>query len=66
LVFKKDATDSELKRQTKGLAIVSVGSFIKRINKLHYKVKSQTDEGKCYDVGKQYGHNLGGCALGCL
>ena len=47
-------------RQTRGLAIASIGSCIKRINKLRYKVKSQSDAWKSYDVTKQYGHNIGG------
>lgn len=37
-------------RQVRGLAIVSIGSCIKRINKLHYKVKSQSSEETWYDV----------------
>ncbi|MEM4378288.1 MAG: transposase [Candidatus Nitrosotenuis sp.] len=47
-------------RQTRGLAIVSIAGQIKRINKLHYRVKSQSDSKLWYDVVKQYGHNLGG------
>lgn len=57
--FKKDASNTEMARQVRGLAIVSIGSCIKRINKLHYKVKSQSSEGTWYEVIKQYGHNLG-------
>jgi putative transposase len=58
--FPKDGTNKEMARQVRGLAIVSVGSLIKRINKLHYKVKSQSSEETWYEVVKQYGHNLGG------
>lgn len=53
-------TDPELKRQTRGLAIASIYSCVRRINKLRYKVKSQSDAWKWYDVIKQYGHNIGG------
>lgn len=47
-------------RQVRGLAIVSIAGQIKRINKLHYKVKSQSDSKVWYDVVKEYGKNLGG------
>jgi transposase-like protein len=50
----------EQKRSVKGLAIASLGSTIKRINKLHYIVNSQSDNEKWYNVTKEYGHNLGG------
>ncbi|MGB7955274.1 MAG: hypothetical protein WCF23_14945 [Candidatus Nitrosopolaris sp.] len=50
----------EEQRQVRGLAIASIGSCIKRINKLHYKVKSQSDAWKWYEVVKQYGRNVGG------
>jgi putative transposase len=50
----------EQRRHTKGLAIASLDSSIRRINKLHYKVRSQSDSDKWYDVIKEYGHNLGG------
>lgn len=53
-------TDIEQARQVRGLAIVSIGSQIKRINKLHYRVRSQSDDTKWYEVEKTYGHNLGG------
>jgi transposase-like protein len=53
-------TNIEQARQVRGLAIVSMGSQIKRINKLHYRVKSQLDDSKWYEVEKKYGHNLGG------
>ena len=54
------AAEAEQQRQIRGLAIVSIASQIKRINKLHYRVKSQSDQTVWYDVVKQYGHNLGG------
>lgn len=53
-------TDLEQARQVRGLAIVSIGSQIKRINKLHYKVRSQSSDSIWYEVEKTYGHNLGG------
>jgi len=53
-------TEQEQQRQIRGLAIVSIASQIKRINKLHYRVKSQSNEKIWYDVVKEYGHNLGG------
>ncbi len=53
-------TDVKQARQVRGLAIVSKGDQIKRINKLHYRVKSQSSDSKCYEVVKQYGRNLGG------
>jgi putative transposase len=53
-------TNIEQARQVRGLAIVSIGSQIKRINKLHYKVRSQSSDSKWYEVEKKYGHNLGG------
>jgi putative transposase len=58
--FKENTPDHELRRQTRGLAILSTASSIKRINKLRYKVKSRSDETKWYDVIKEYGHNIGG------
>lgn len=58
--FPRDGSNMEMARQVRGLAIVSIGSCIKRINKLHYKVKSQSKgEETWYDVIKQYGSNLG-------
>jgi putative transposase len=51
---------SEQKRHIKGIAIASFESSIKRINKLRYRVRSQSDVEKWYDVVKEYGHNLGG------
>lgn len=56
----RSLTDAEIGRQVRGHAIVSIGSCIKHINKLHYKVKSQSDDNKCYNVIKEYGHNIGG------
>lgn len=53
-------TEAEQQRKIRGLAIVSIANQIKRINKLHYKVRSQSNENLWYDVVKQYGHNLGG------
>jgi len=53
-------TQAEHERQIRGLAIVSIASQIKRINKLHYRVRSQSNESIWYDVVKEYGHNLGG------
>ena len=53
-------TEHEKKRQVTGLAIASIGSCIERINKLLYKVKSQSDARRWYEVVKQYGHNIGG------
>ena len=50
----------EQQRKIRGLAIVSIASQIKRINKLHYRVRSQSNENLWYDVVKQYCHNLGG------
>ncbi len=47
-------------RHVKGLTIISLDSNIKRKNKLHYKVLSQSEEGLWYDVIKRYGHNIGG------
>jgi transposase-like protein len=38
----------------RGLAIVSLASTIRRINKLHYKVKSQSAEETWYDVVRRY------------
>ncbi len=54
------ATEAEQQRQVRGLAIISIANQIKRITKLHYQVKSQSDSKKWYDVVNHYGHNLGG------
>ena len=51
-------------REVKGMAIMSLESSIKRINKLHYKVKSQSSDIKWYDIVKKYGHNKGGLQKG--
>ncbi|MCV0372410.1 MAG: DDE-type integrase/transposase/recombinase [Nitrosarchaeum sp.] len=51
---------AEEERKIRGLAIVSIANQIKRINKLHYRVRSQSNENLWYDVVKQYGQNLGG------
>ena len=51
---------SEQERHVNGIAIAQLESSIKRINKLRYRVKSQSDVEKWYDVIKGYGHNLGG------
>jgi len=53
-------TELEQARQIRGLAIISIGNQIKRINKLRFRVKSQSDDSKWYEVEKKYGHNLGG------
>jgi len=45
-------------RQVRGLQLLQ--TKIKRKNKLHYKVLSQSEEGLWYDVIKRYGHNIGG------
>src|SRR5690242_6889489 len=58
--FPKDGSEQEMTRKIRGIAIVSIGSSIKRINKLHYKVKSQSSEETWYEVTKEYGHNKGG------
>lgn len=57
--FPKDGTPHEMARQVRGLAIVSIGSSIRRINKLHYKVRSQSSEDAWYDVQKQYARTFG-------
>ena len=48
---KPDLSD----RQVRGLQLLQ--TKIKRKNKLHYKVLSQSEEGLWYDVIKRYGHN---------
>ncbi|MGH9877004.1 MAG: SWIM zinc finger family protein [Nitrososphaerales archaeon] len=58
--FPRDGSDKNMARQVRGLAIVSIGSSIRRINKLQYRVKSQSSEETWYEVVKQYGHNIGG------
>ncbi len=61
-MYQKDPPEQQ--RQVRGLAIISIGSQIKRINKLHYIVKSQSNESKWYNVTKEYGHNKGGLQEG--
>jgi transposase-like protein len=51
---------SEQERHIKGIAIAQLESSIKRINKLRYRVRSQSDLNKWYDVIKEYGHNICG------
>jgi transposase-like protein len=53
-------TVAEQQRQIRGIGIVSIGRQIKCINKLHYRVISQSDDSKWYDIVKEYGHNPGG------
>jgi len=58
-LFTRNATEVQLRRQVKAVNIVN-DLEIKRKNKLHYKVLSQSEEGLWYDVIKRYGHNVGG------
>jgi len=53
-------TTQEMQRQIRGMEIASVNHPIKRINKLNYKIRSQSNEEIWYNVKKEYGHNLGG------
>ena len=53
-------TVNEQRRQISGIGIASIDNQIKRINKLQYRVRSQSDDSKWYDIVKKYGHNLGG------
>ncbi len=53
-------TIAEQRRQICGMAIISISNQIKRINKLHYRVRSQSESEKWYDVVKKYGRNKGG------
>lgn len=55
---------TEQSRQVRGLAIVSIGSHIKRINKLHYRVRSQSDDTIWYEVEKQNTHKINGSQEG--
>jgi len=59
-MFSKNATEVQLRRQVKAVDIISDGIQIKRKNKLHYRVQSQSEDGIWYDVIKRYGHNKGG------
>lgn len=52
-------TKQELQRQVRGMEIASVNHPIKRINKLNYKIRSQSNEEIWYNVTKEYGSNLG-------
>ncbi len=54
-----DGASKESRRQVRGLVIASVSSSIKRIHKLHYKVKSESSEGKWYDVVRAYDNQDG-------
>jgi transposase-like protein len=58
-LFTRNATELQLRRQVKAVNIVN-DLQIKRKNKLHYKVQSQSEEGLWFDVIKRYGHNIGG------
>jgi putative transposase len=58
-LFHRYATERQLARQVKAVDIAS-NLQIKRKNKLHFKVKSQSEDGIWYDVIKRYGHNIGG------
>ena len=52
-------TTQELQRQVRGMEIASINHPIKRINKLNYKIHSQSNEETWYNVTKKYGSNLG-------
>jgi putative transposase len=52
-------TTQELQRQVRGMEIASINHPIKRINKLNYKIRSQSNEELWYNVTKKYGSNLG-------
>ena len=58
-LFHRNATEFQLRRQVKAVNIVN-DLQVKRKNKIRFKVISQSDKQVCYDVIKQYGHNLGG------
>jgi SWIM zinc finger len=58
-LFHRYATERQLTRQVKAVDIAS-NLQVKRKNKLHFKVKSQSEDGIWYDVIKRYGHNIGG------
>jgi putative transposase len=58
-LFHRNATEQQLARQVKAVDIAS-NLQIKRKNKLHFKVKAQSEDGIWYDVIKRYGHNIGG------
>jgi putative transposase len=49
------------KRQIRGLALFdNLNTDVRRINKLHYRIKSQSDDNKWYGVIKKHGRNRGG------
>ena len=48
-LFHRNATEQQLRRQVKAVDIASHFQ-IKRKNKLHFKVKSQSEDGLWYDV----------------
>jgi transposase-like protein len=58
-LFHRNATEQQLGRQVKAVDIAAHFQ-IKRKNKLHFKVSSQSEDGLWYDVVDKYGHNLGG------
>ncbi len=58
-LFHRNATELQLERQVKAVDIAAHFQ-IKRRNKLHFKVSSQSEDGLWYDVIDKYGHNLGG------
>ena len=66
-LFHKYATQHELRRQVKAVNIES-NFEIERKNKLHYRVKSQSEDGLWYDIVhvKQDGHQEGEWTCNCL
>lgn len=59
-IFKENTSESDLRRQVKGLRISSTPSLIRRKNKLTYKIQSQSNAAIWYNVVDRYGRNLGG------
>jgi len=49
-----------LRRQIRGMEIASSNPQIKKVSKLNYKIRSQSNQEAWYDVRKKYGRNLGG------
>ena len=47
-------------RELRGLRLTSRKDAIRRINKLHYQVRSESDDDVWYDIKRKYGSNLGG------
>ena len=47
-------------REIRGLRLTNRENAIKRINKLHYQVRSESGDDVWYEVRKEYGHNLNG------